>query len=223
MIWRTCGSLSRSSARSAYSTRGGRVHRPGRDETEVLRRVRVVPKLAQATGELGRRPEGRHPIAADQAGDGRVVHARLLRQLALRHLLGFELGPQPLVEGSAVLCRHVEVGAPSGSAIVRGSSPRVIATIGWGLAASVSPVGTDGRDPRPGVGERTVRWGRAGSGAAGVGAAPGTFVRGPITAGPAPAVRPGRASPVRRSRRAGGSGPGPPASSRTGRRSSPGR
>jgi len=36
-----------------------------------------------------------------------VIDARLLRQLALGHLLGLELRAQPLVEGAAVLDTHL--------------------------------------------------------------------------------------------------------------------
>ena len=93
MTWRTCASLRQSSERSAYSTRAVGLVVAGADEAEVLRRVRVVAQLAQAAGELGRGAERRRPIAADQARDRRVVDARLLRELALRHLLGLELGP----------------------------------------------------------------------------------------------------------------------------------
>ena len=112
MTWRTCASHSYSSARSAYSTRAVGSRPPADDQTEIGRRVGVVAQLAQAAGELGGGPEGRHPIAADQSGDRGMVDTRLLRQLALRHLLGLELGPQPFVEGSAVLGRHAGCQAP---------------------------------------------------------------------------------------------------------------
>src|SRR4051812_15155745 len=85
---------------------------PGRDEAEVLRRVRVLPQLAESAGELGCSPERRHPVATDQPRDGRVVNARLLGELPLRHLLGFELGPEPFVERSSVLSRHLCLRAP---------------------------------------------------------------------------------------------------------------
>ena len=77
------------------------------DETQVLRGVGVVTQLTEAAGELGGRPEGRHAVTADQPGDRRVVHARLLGELALGHLLGLELSSQPFVERSAVLGGHV--------------------------------------------------------------------------------------------------------------------
>ena len=126
MIWRTCGSREQVVRAQRVLDPGGRVRRPGGDEAQVLRRVRVVAQLAQAAGQLGRRPEGRHPIAADEPGDRRVIDAGLLGQLPLRHLLGLELGSQPLVERSAVLGRHVCLGAPwadrCGSGPARGAS-----------------------------------------------------------------------------------------------------
>ena len=86
---------------------GGRVDRgPARHEAQVLRGVRVVAQLAQAAGQLGGGAQRRGPVAADEAGDRRVVDARRLGQLALRHLLGLELCAQPLVEGAAVLLGH---------------------------------------------------------------------------------------------------------------------
>ena len=112
MIWRTCGSLSISSARRAYSTRAVGFVGPGGDQAEVLRRVGILAELAQAAGELGRGAERRHAVAADQAGDRRVVDARLLGELPLRHLLGLELGSQPLVERATVLGGHASLGAP---------------------------------------------------------------------------------------------------------------
>ena len=75
---------------------------PTTDQAEVLRTVVVLAELAQAAGQLRRRSERRHAVAAHEAGDRRVVHARLLGELPLRHLLGFELRSQPLVEGSAI-------------------------------------------------------------------------------------------------------------------------
>jgi hypothetical protein len=36
-----------------------------------------------------------------------MVHARLLSELPLRHLLGLELGSKPFVERSAVLSGHM--------------------------------------------------------------------------------------------------------------------
>jgi hypothetical protein len=72
-----------------------------------LRRIRVVAQLAKTASELGGGPERRHPVATDQPGDRGVIHARLLSELPLRHLLGLELGSKPFVERSAVLGGHM--------------------------------------------------------------------------------------------------------------------
>ena len=77
-----------------------------RDEAEVVRSLGFVAQLAQAAGELGGCAERRCAVAADQPRDRRMIDARLLRQLALRHLLRLKLSPQPLVEGSPVLDAH---------------------------------------------------------------------------------------------------------------------
>ena len=106
MIWRTCGSLRQLVGAERVLDASGRVRRAGGDEAEVLRRVGVVAELAEAAGELGRGAERRHAVAADQPGDRRMVDARLLGELALRHLLGLELGSQPLVERATVLGGH---------------------------------------------------------------------------------------------------------------------
>ena len=108
MTWRTCASPSASSARSAYSTRavGFMVALP---ET----RPRYCG--ASASSRISRRPRASlvavpsdgGPVTADEPRDRGVVDAGRLRQLALRHLLGLELGAQPLVEGSTVLGGHV--------------------------------------------------------------------------------------------------------------------
>jgi hypothetical protein len=119
MIWRTCGSRRSSSARSAYSTRAVGFVAPDATRPEVLGRVGVVAQLAQTAGQLRRRAERRHPIAADQARDRRVIDARLLGELALRHLLGLELGSQPLVERATVLGGHDGVGRSLSRARVR--------------------------------------------------------------------------------------------------------
>ena len=84
----------------------GRIGRPGGDETQVLRRVGVVAQLTQAASELGGGAQRGHAVTADQPGDGRVIDTRLLGELALRHLLGLELGSKPFVERSAVLAGH---------------------------------------------------------------------------------------------------------------------
>ena len=63
-------------------------------------------RVAQALGQLGGRTEGGRAIATEQTRDRGVVHAGLLRQLALGHLLGLELSPQPFVEGAWVLDAH---------------------------------------------------------------------------------------------------------------------
>ena len=116
MIWRTCGSVRSSSARSEYSTRAVGFIDAGGHQAEVLRRIGVVTQLAQAARQFRGGAERWHAVAADEPGDRRVIDARLLGELALRHLLGLELGSQPFIEGSAVLGRHVREGAPSGSA-----------------------------------------------------------------------------------------------------------
>ena len=140
MIWRTCGSLRTSSARSAYSTRAVGFGGARRHQAEVLRRVGVLAQLAQAAGQLGGGSERRHPVAADQPRDRRVVDARLLGELPLGHLLGLELGSQPFVEGSSVLGRHMgPLGTPLGddrlATELRDDPTRPV--------ASLSPVGTD--------------------------------------------------------------------------------
>ena len=111
MIWRTCASVSRSSARRAYSTRAVGFVAPAATSPRYCGRVGVVAELAQAAGQLGGGAERRHAVAADQSRDRRVIDARLLGELPLRHLLGLELGSQPFVERSAVLARHCGVGA----------------------------------------------------------------------------------------------------------------
>ena len=106
MIWRTCGSRQQLVGAQRVLDAGRRVGRPGGHEAQVLRRVGVVAQLAQPAGELGGGPEGRHPVTADQPRDRRVIDAGLLGELALRHLLGLELGSKPFVERSAVLGGH---------------------------------------------------------------------------------------------------------------------
>ena len=135
MIWRTCGSLSRSSARSEYSTRA----------------IGLVGPMTPARGRPGcrRRPgvrAGRGPASlrfqatafgpADQSRDRRVVDAGLLGELPLGHLLGFELGSQPFVERSAVLARHRGMRAP----LERCGRCRDAPTIPEAPIRSVSPV-----------------------------------------------------------------------------------
>src|SRR4029077_5018212 len=83
-----------------------RVHRSARDETQVLRGVGILAQLAEAAGQLRRGDQRRHAVAADESRDRRVIDARLLGELALRHLLGLELGSKPFVERSAVRGRH---------------------------------------------------------------------------------------------------------------------
>ena len=90
----------------------GGIHIAGGYETEVFRRVGVVPQLAQAPGQLGRRAQRWHTVAADEPGDRGMVHAGLLGKLPLRHLLGFELSSKPVVERSAVLSGHMCLNAP---------------------------------------------------------------------------------------------------------------
>ena len=158
MIWRTCGSQRSSSARSAYSTRAVGFVAPEATRPEVLRRVGVVAQLAQATSELRRGPEGRHPIAADQPGDRRVIDARLLGELALRHLLGLELGSKPFVERSAVLGGHAVVGRSVTRASLWCRDVRMITNR---RGAPVSPVRT-GAVPECPLGG-AVRWSPVGS------------------------------------------------------------
>ena len=106
MTWRTCGSLRRSSERSAYSTRAvGWLVDDGR-RPKYCGRLALVTQLAQAARQLGGGAERRRAVAAHEARDRRVIDTGLLRQLALRHLLRLELGPQPLVEGPTVLDAH---------------------------------------------------------------------------------------------------------------------
>ena len=163
MIWRTCGSDRRSSARSAYSTRAVGLVAPGGDEPQVLRGVGVVAQLAQPAGQLGRGPERRHPVTADQPGDRRVIDARLLGQLPLRHLLGLELGSKPFVERSAVLSGHA-AWALLGACRVR-SMPLVrcldAAMMRRAGSTPVSPVGTGRRRARRACGNGRERWGRS--------------------------------------------------------------
>ena len=103
MIWRTCGSLSALVGTQRVLDAGRGVRGAGRHEAEVLRVSASSRSSRRPRASLVAVPEGRHPVAADQAGDRGVVDAGLLRQLALRHLLGLELGSQPFVERSAVL------------------------------------------------------------------------------------------------------------------------
>ena len=157
MIWRTCGSVSASSARSAYSTRAVGFCGPMDTTPSAVLRVGVVADLAQPAGQLGGRAEGRHPVAADEPGDRRVVDTRLLRQLALRHLLGLELGSQPFVECAAVLGRHARLGL--GSRVPCAGSTAVSSA--WSVRPNHPLV------PRAGalrVGTREVWWGRVRSG-----------------------------------------------------------
>ena len=196
MIWRTCGSVRRSSARSAYSTRAVGFVDAGGDEPQVLRGVGVVAQLAQAAGQLGRGPERRHPVAADQPRDRRVVDARLLGELSLRHLLGLELGSKPFVERSSVLGRHVSAWAlrPDRPMALRPMprwpnyrcGARRSCITRW-YRASTAP-----RRPE----SRSVWCGRAGSRAAWPERRPRTKVRGPSR-------RPDGHAPARSRRRAG--------------------
>ena len=157
MIWRTCGSESASSARSAYSTRAVGFCGPTDTTPSAVLRVGVVADLAEPAGQLGGRAERGHPIAPDQPGDRRVVDARLLRQLALRHLLGLELGSKPLVECAAVLGRHARLGLGSGARCA--GSTGVSDAHG---ARAQSPVRTGARPvraaPRVCVGSGAVAW-----------------------------------------------------------------
>ena len=147
---------------------GGRVDRTGGDEAEVLGRVGVLAELAQPPGELRRGPERWHAVAADQAGDRRVVDARLLRELTLRHLLGLELGSQPLVERATVLGGGHR--AVMGSVARTRGRRRVDRTIRLERAVPVSPVRTGVDSP---LGANAVGYGAvcAGSGGRPLGAA----------------------------------------------------
>src|SRR4051812_28097770 len=153
--------------------RGGVLGADGHD-AERRAGVGVVADLAQAPGELGRRAEGRHPITADQPGDGRVVDAGLLGKLALRHLLGLELGSQPLVECAAVVGRHARFWARSAVLAVR-----VRVSNAW----CIGPITRSYSRPRIARGEgRRVWWGR------------GRSVRSPFGE-PGPYQVPGRTEP----------------------------
>jgi hypothetical protein len=54
---------------------------------------------AECLPEPGGRPERRCPTAAEEARDRRVIDARLLGKLTLRHPARLEMGPQPVAEG----------------------------------------------------------------------------------------------------------------------------
>ena len=149
MIWRTCGSDEELVGAQRVLDACRRVRRACRDQAEVLRRIGVVAQLAKPASELGGGAEGRHPVAADQPRDRRVVDAGLLRQLALRHLLGLELGSKPFVERSAVLGGHAAWALLDGSR--DGPTGRSVPRCdddGSGEDGPVSPVGTGGGDAR---------------------------------------------------------------------------
>jgi hypothetical protein len=80
--------------------------RPRRHQPQVLRGVGVVTQFTQPASEFRGSSQRGHPIAPDEPGNGGMIHPGLLGELSLRHLLGFELGSQPLVERSTVLARH---------------------------------------------------------------------------------------------------------------------
>src|SRR6188508_2243199 len=75
-------------------------------QAEVLRSLGLVAQLPEAASELGGGPKRGGSVTPNKARDGRVIDTRLLRQLALRHLLRLELGPQPIVEGPSVMDAH---------------------------------------------------------------------------------------------------------------------
>ena len=160
MIWRTCASVRSSSARRAYRPEPSDWSIPTRRDpgTAGCRRRRAA---REDRGPAWWRCRGTASDRPDQPRDRRMVDARLLGQLALRHLLGLELRSKPFVERSAVLGGHAAWALLEVDCGCKSRSKRCVDATMMGRTASTLyhpfvPVSL----PRTRDRRRRVRWGR---------------------------------------------------------------